>query len=308
VAEAYGNFKTDPSTRGEWAEEAAYALDFLEIILRGSRAALEPDERGALSEVMATLADDGWANKYEITLEHFAELLRSHRKFSKLSHGLSDFCEGGPWDGFFNKPTGNWHPKNLTVFDLDGIDGAQFKQLRSVLFPAIARFTMGTFNANKDRPKFFIVDEGKAFLDDPSSAKFVDFAFQRTRKVGGCCALIVQAPMYLTRSPFGESILANTDEHIFLSSKEIGKDDMTKMGLSEQEIEVVKTLETRPREYSVLYFRSRNFGKSRLVLRLPPQEYWLATTDPEDHVRFAEAFKAEGGDLVRTIARLSGAR
>lgn len=241
--------------------EAASVADkaFLEAAIK---AAYEEKEEVLLSDVRRQLA-----------------ALAGERPRAKAYADALELWTEGMYGRLFDRPGRLAVDSRLVVFDLQELEnhpdlqGVYFFVIRSIIWRKLI---------DRRLKKIIAVDEGWKFFDDEVGAALIEGLYRTARKFNGAVFSISQSPKDFLDTRAANAIITNSYVKYVLKLTK-GHELLPQFDLNAHEVEAVKALQSKPREFSDVFVK---FGTRSLVARVEPGpfDYWLCTTDARDRV------------------------
>ena len=167
--------------------------------------------------------------------------------------------------------------KNLITIEIKGLD--DYPELQQVVLLLLTDFIKSTLNV------LLIIDEAWRLFSGPGQALAVE-AYRTFRKYGsGIWCISQNYRDFLSDTDLADTLLPNTASIFILPQKGIDwRDLQRRLQLNDSELEAVKGLQTKKREYSELFLIQE---ENRSVLRIAPDKlaYQIATSDPSDNTK-----------------------
>lgn len=284
---AINNYSEDPSP-----QKIKLLLSFLQTILSeedvGKLAKLD---RSLLEEEILKLYADAKRSGKEPVLSDLMLQLQKSKQPSLQAFATMLF----PWTG--NRPYGRLVDRpsqfnvsgDFVVFDLKGL--SSYPDLQASMLLILTDFILGKVEDRNPsvagRKKMILMDEAWQLLKSQASADFMEYCVRTLRKSGSGITFITQGLDEIITSPIGPAILANTATKFILMQR--GDLDPVKkvLKLNDQEMELITSLRQVKGSYSEAFLIVNDV---RGVIRIVPgaEEYWIATSDNNDHKRIEE--------------------
>ena len=282
---------------------------WMEAVRTAYQAALErlPGEEGfrlgtiTLSDVLNTLPNLGKLSGRPIEAEEKA-LAR------KLAIELSVWTQGAMGrflDGKTNVVMGD---NTVVYFDIAGFDAFDDPRVTALGISLIAQLIYDRLNRRpRGRRKLILFDEAHAVFKIEASAALVTDLYRRARSYGAGVWTITQS-IADYQGPYVKGVLDSTSIFMILRVPKQEELVVETLGLPEELVDYLATLERRNGEWSELLYFLRG-EDSRLqgdILRIAPTplDYWAFTSSAQDVAR-RRALEAERG-LLEALGILSG--
>jgi len=273
------------------------AVAYLSLLL--TRMCLKPGETVTVSEkaFLEKAIKAAYSAGEEVLLSDvrgkLAELAKRHPKAGQYAEALELWTDG-MYGKLFNRPGGLDVSSRLVVFDLQQLDnhpdlqGVYFFVIRSIIWAKLQDMRLR---------KIIAVDEGWKFFDDEVGRQLIENLYRTARKFNGAVFSISQSPKDFLDTKAANAMIANSYvKYVLKLSK--GHELLSQFELNPSEIEAVRNLQSRPREFSDVFVK---FGAKSVVGRVEPcpLDYWICTTSAEDRVR-EDKLRAEHPELSAT--------
>jgi type IV secretory pathway VirB4 component len=180
--------------------------------------------------------------------------------------------------------------KRFIVFDLRYFyDGVDFL-LREVMSAA-----QGMLN-DSSLQNLIIFDEAWQVLSNEMSTGLVNNLYRDAHKWNASILIASEDPGDLLRIDAGQNILANSRIRIFSRDRFYEDEMLKRLGLSDEEIETIKYLQSEKKRYQESLLK---YGARSMVICFEPTqaEFWTYTTHPED-VKIENKFRADHPDYT----------
>jgi len=163
------------------------------------------------------------------------------------------------------------------VFELGKLDN--YPDLQSLIF-FIIRSAIAERLYQPNLRKVIVIDEGWRFFNDEVGSRLIDDLYRTARKFNGLVLSISQNPEDFLNARAAGSIVSNSFTKYVLKLNK-SHELLKNFGLNEAEISQVRTLLSKPGDFSEIFIK---YNASGAVARLEPTslQYWIATTDPDD--------------------------
>ena len=193
---------------------------------------------------------------------------------------------------------------NWVCFDLRGLN--DHVELQRVLMLAIVKRIWEVVRY-KDGKKILLLDEVWALIQN--HAGFIGEAFRTFRKHNASAIAVTQSIEDLATESLTSAVLNNTPTKIILKQSLCPERLQNLLSLNSRELEIVGSLKSIKGQYSEFFMIN---GDKKRFLRLEPSadDYWLATTNPQD-IEFINKFKKTRPELnelqaCKEISKLYG--
>jgi type-IV secretion system protein TraC len=175
---------------------------------------------------------------------------------------------------------------DLVVFDLKGL--SSYPDLQSVMILIITDFILGKVEAQPNQRKRILLDECWELLKSRGASQFMEYCARTLRKTGSGITFITQGLEEIERSPIGPAILNNTASKLILMQRGDLEPIRKILKLNDQEMALISSLRQQKGSFSEAFLMA---NESRCVIRVVPTplEYWVSTSDPQDHALLLQA-------------------
>lgn len=206
----------------------------------------------------------------------------------RLAERFADYVGSGPKAKYFDGPTTLRYDGKMAVSletgELADRDPHLFKSIAGAFF----QYTI-IYSQRKDNrrfPKYLPCDESWQLLELPNAMAWINNIQRTGRKFRLYLNMITQAVSDFVGNPAGEKYIEQCPIRIYFPQQPEAFDKAkVLLSLSDQQIALLKSLESSPGYYSECVI-DQKIGNTRIfeVVRiiLTPEEYWTATTDGED--------------------------
>ncbi|MDE1976884.1 MAG: ATP-binding protein, partial [Elusimicrobia bacterium] len=234
-----------------------------------------------------------YAGKEEVLLSDVREELYRLSAERPEAKGYADSLElwtQGMYGRLFNRKGCLKAEKRLVVFDLQNLEN--HPDLQSVYFFVIRSILWGKLVDRRLR-KMIVIDEGWKFFNDETGSELIQGLYRTARKFNGAVLSVSQSPKDFLDTKAAAAIVANSYVKYVLKLAK-GHELLSRFDLNENEIDAVKSLQSRPGEFSDIFVK---FGPHSLIARIEPGplDYWLCTTDARDYVKESSLREAHPG-------------
>ena len=273
------------------------AIAYLSLLI--SRMCLRPGETIGTTEkaFLETAIKRAYSTTDEVTLSDVRrqlELLAPERPKAKAFADGLELWTSGMYGRLFDRK-GRLDVKNrLVVFDLQNLEN--HPDLQGVYFFVIRSVIWGKL-LDRRLKKIVAIDEGWKFFNDDVGSELIENLYRTARKFNGAIFSISQSPKDFLDTKAANAIIANSYVKYVLKLAK-GHELLTQFDLNPNEVEAVRMLQSKPRVFSDLFVK---FGARSAVARVEPcpLDYWLCTTDAQDHVT-EERLRAANPGLSET--------
>lgn len=242
-----GGLALQPLARVEDPFERAWAMDWLELLLRLQGVELTPIRREALNRVLGILALD--APQHRTLTDFVTQVSAADRE---LGMALEVYTVTGPYGGILDGETDVLSTSPFLVYEMEGLLDLSEAITLPVLSVVLHRLER-RFNG---RPTYLIVDEAKASLAHPYMARKGKEYAVTVRKKNVVLVLAFQDLHQLAELDSYETIMSSCPTRIFLPNSEACSERergiYESAGLNEQEIRLLAA-STPKRHY---YFKN----------------------------------------------------
>jgi hypothetical protein len=301
--------QTDEAERGEddpLAERVTALLGLLEVMLSGSNARLDNNERALLDRAIyrtyaeaGITADIATHGQPAPLLEALNPVLRdtAGEVAASLAVRLERYVKGSLSAGLFAGPTNVDLGSRLVVFNIQQLAD----ELRPLAIHLIAGWVWARVRRDR-RPRLLVIDEAWSLLRFAEGAAFVAAMARRARKYYLGLVTITQQVADLSGDGCGETILNNAAQVLLLKQKADTIEAATeRFRLTADERQLLLGAD---KGEGLLLVRG-----NRIPLQVVASnaEYRLATTNPRDLEEITAAAAIETPRAQRARARSNGA-
>lgn len=193
---------------------------------------------------------------------------------------LSRWCKGGIFAKAF-EPNLDQTESRLSYYNFSEIFQAADPDFAQAGMAAVlARFNL-EMQLHRDKRIILICDETPFFIQ--KCFEFFKFSTANVRKFGASVILIVQMSRDLIAKN-DPGIIENSFHRILLSVDGDSNDYQSRFKLRPDQIQAIQSLQTKPREFSELYYQFGDQGfKGRL--KLTAEEYFQITTNQTEKIQ-----------------------
>jgi hypothetical protein len=279
------------------------AVDIIAAIIGDPKTGIAKYERNILLQQlseMLTERTDG------ITLSHLRECwLKSDSAFLK---NAATILYGWTGDRAYGRLLDNNNSlkadSSWVCFDLRGLN--DHVELQRVIMLAIVKRLWEVVRYREGK-KILLLDEVWALIQN--HAGFVGEVFRTFRKHNASAVAVTQSLDDLSTEALTSAVLNNTPTKIILKQSLRAERLQALLNLNSREIEIVENLRSVKGLYSE-FFMINGDKKRFLRLEPTPEDYWIATTNPQD-LEFINKFKSIHPELnelqvCSRIAKLYG--
>ena len=292
-------------------QEISQLVGIVDRMIKPSSACTDT-ERGLIQLAIRNCFDK-YGNNTNITLIR-DEILQISKntddvEFKKLAdYNLLPWAKGGQYEKFFDGKSEIDFTNRLIVFELGKIkeDTTLTNIFLMTIFHHINKEIYYGDRSDRTIKKLVIWDEAWRFTNNNLVLPFIEMGSREYRKFGGSLIFITQSISDLQKNDTTKTIKRNS-EYLFVFYQKpeewerIAKDD--ELYISEYEKNLYRdTLHTVKGAYSeVLVIGSRGKGIGRLLM--PPDLYWLYTTDAAEVGMRQRFIDEENGDVLKAVQR-----
>ncbi len=290
-------------SREELIEELPYLSSFIYLLGSSkSTTRAEEDEKLIKTELQQIILKQYEIahEKLEITFIRDAimkEYAATDTRFSDFARQLGQYCRNGMYEKWFSGPCEFSMDKDMMAVEFKGVDAHE--DLRDPLVMLLL-YHIGKvmYSTDPNKPRIqIILDEAHRFLGkNKRMDDFIDQAYRRARKFNGSMIIATQgfddiysASGGLSRA--GSTIMNNSANKIFLKQTSTSTNLMINadlFGFDSTDEKLLRSIKTRKREYSEMFFISPDDMKSVFRLIMPKFFYYLSTTDQQDKKKIQE--------------------
>lgn len=257
-------------------------LACLELMFRDSEADSLPKREKALLEETIYQLYTNHKNKVP-TLSDLKTLLLKHpvesiKRYGEILYSWTgDTAYGKLLDGQSNIALN----KNITAIEVKGLD--DFPELKDVFMLLITNFVQREAEKDLSSPYVLICDEAHRLFKTQSTRDYIMYCYRVFRKYNCSIFCITQNHKdFLSIPEVADAIFPNTTHVFILRQRKIDWVDFQKtFDFNEAEMEAIKSLQIKKREYSELFYMQ---DEKRAILKIVPDElsYWVCTSDGSD--------------------------
>ena len=178
----------------------------------------------------------------------------------------------GAYARWFNGPATINLQAEMIVFELEELN--KDPDLQAVIMLQLLYFVAQEMYASRDRRKLVLIDEAYELMRGENVSEFIEQGYRRARKYNGAFLSATQSIGDFYANPAGRSAIANSDWMMLLSQKDEEVRqliDQGKLALTPSEFELVRSLNTKPGQYSEVFIRCE--GTASGVGRLAIDKY-----------------------------------
>lgn len=294
LSERYGFNPFPPRSKiapnGEFDDDA---VAYLSLLI--SRMCVSPGqsistyEKGFLERAIK----EAYAKAEEITLSDIRTELISLATEYAAAKRYADSLElwtTGMYGRLFNRRGNLDLKKRMIVFDLQNLEN--HPDLQSVYFFVIRSIIWGKL-VDRSLKKIIVIDEGWKFFNDQVGADLIESLYRTARKFNGAVFSISQSPKDFLDTRAANAIISNSYIKYILKLTK-GHELLGQFELNPSEIEAVRQLQSKPRVFADIFVK---YGNRSVVARIEPclLEYWICTTDAQDHLAEGKARRENPG-------------
>ena len=260
----------------------------IKLILAVLESILKDEEKQGLPKGDKALLEEAIFSVYEKVkdripiLKDLRNILKGHpsqrmNEYACILYSWTDSVYGN----FLNGKTNVDLSKNLITIEVKGLDA--YPDLQNVLLLLFTDFIRKEAAANLSHPYLLFIDEGWKLFETPCGSSFAIEAYRTFRKFYAGIWIITQNYKdILAHEHIANAILPNTTQVGILPQKKIDWEDFGKrLGLTEAETELAKSLKVKKGEFSELFY-IQNENKTVLKIVSDPVSYYLCSSDGLD--------------------------
>jgi conjugal transfer ATP-binding protein TraC len=262
-------------------------LAIFEIIFRDEGLDhLNKHDKAQIEEAIYKLYESSSQNP---TLTDFRKLLLSHSSISLKRFGevlfswTGNTAYGKLLDGQSNIALN----KNITAIEVKSLD--DFPELKDVFMLLITNFVQREAEKDLSSPYVLICDEAHRLFKTQSTRDYIMYCYRVFRKYNCSIFCITQNHKdFLSIPEVADAIFPNTTHVFVLRQRKIDWEDFQKtFDFNEAEIDAIKSLQIKKREYSEVFYMQ---DERRAILKIVPDElsYWVCTSDGSDKAKILE--------------------
>ena len=266
----------------------------IKLIMAVLESILKEEEKTGLPKRDKALLEEAVFETYKKTkgrtpiLNDLRNILKRHKSLQMKAHSQVLFTWTESVYGIFlNGQTNIDLNKNLITIEMKGLDF--LPDLQNVLLLLFTDFIKKEASKDLSRPYLLLIDEGWKLFETPCGSSFAIEAYRTFRKFHAGIWIITQNYRdVLGREDIANAILPNTAQVGILPQKKIDWEDFkNKMGLTDSEIENIKSLQVKKGEYSELFYIQ---DENKTILKIVPDSfsYYLCTSDGTDKTLIAK--------------------
>lgn len=273
-------------------------------------------QMAALKEVMMTL----WKEKGKsLCIDDIAVSLKADadKVVQDIGRQLYAFTTAGEYGSFFNGDNNVSFKNSFCVLELEELKGRPHLQkvvLLQIMYHIQQDMYLGKKkNPDDSRPKMVLIDECWEFLggggdsEHSEVAQFLNHAYRRFRKYGGCAAICVQSILDVWESSAGRAIAENSSHYYLLSQQDQSikaLQEQKRLPLSDGGYKLFESVMSAPPLYSeILALTPFGQGIGRLILD-PAKQLLYSTKD--DDVTAISRYQSQGmnvSDAIHAVLR-----
>lgn len=266
-------------------------------ILAALELMLKDDQSDSLPKREKALLEECIFNLYQIcrttpTLSDLKLLLDRHsedtlRKYGQILYSWTgNTAFGKILDGQSNISL----QKNVTAIEVKGLD--DFPELKDVFMLLITNFVQREAESDLSTPYILICDEAHRLFKTPSTRDYILYCYRVFRKYNCSIFCITQNHKdFLSIPEVADAIFPNTTHVFILRQRKIDWEDFKKtFDFNEAEINAIKSLRIKKREYSEVFYLQ---DEKRSILKIIPDplSYWICTSDGNDKTKISDMKK-----------------
>lgn len=162
---------------------------------------------------------------------------------------LSKWCEGGIYGWVFDNPVDNF---DITKEKIMCFEMSSFLNNDEIKLPISMYFfhKLEALLTNKDRFIIFL-DEFWQLLDDDYFVEKIKGLMKRVRKQNGFLVMFTQEPEDFLNSKISNTLVSQCATQIFLPNEKAKKESYMKLGVSEAEFDLIKSLHAKSRRFLI---------------------------------------------------------
>ncbi len=288
------------------ADELGSMLVLLEVMIMAAaqkEGRLPGDENRTLREALQRLLESRPGEQR--TLGELRDGLADVQSGRWLATNLSVWCAGGEYGTLFDGPNNIPLGGRLTVIDLGQDVRGTNHALTNVLTMLVISIVSQLMTHGGVRRKYVVFDEAGVLMKNRAQADFLEYAYRTFRKSGTGVGALTQKAMDLA------DLFSYAPLKFFLRQDDLEdtRQAAEKAGFSEETVDFIRDLETRPGEYADFVVVQQTQGGTQAHLcrnYVTPLKYAMVTSDKEDTYAMNIMMKDEG--LVKEAALREFAR
>jgi hypothetical protein len=207
-----------------------------------------------------------------------------------LAIRLNNYVSDGPYAYLADHPTTIPADAPLVVFDTRRIPDAKAAAALFVICEHVKTRIQRTRRAHLEGHgpqhawagrSFLAIDEAWKLIERPATGRWFNEFVRRSRHYA-LWLLAISQQLSDFDNQHGRALLANAAVKIFLRQQtaELAH-AKTAARLTDEEVHAIAALRTAKREYSTAYVINGSRGRGTVQIRVAPEEYWIATSDPD---------------------------
>jgi conjugal transfer ATP-binding protein TraC len=177
--------------------------------------------------------------------------------------------------------------KNLTSIEVKGLD--DFPDLKDVFMLLVTNFVQREAERDLSTPTVLVCDEAHRLFKTPSTRDYILYCYRVFRKYNCSIFCITQNHKdFLSIPEVADAIFPNTTHVFILRQRKIDWEDFQRIfDFNEAEINAIKSLRIKKREYSEIFYMQ---DEKRAILKIVPDplSYWICTSDGSDKAKIME--------------------
>ena len=193
---------------------------------------------------------------------------------------------------------------DLVCFDL--FETPDIPELKNIIFLTIYDLIHTQLAKYPNRRKVIVFDEAWALMKSKEGKEFMEELFRTMRKYNCMVIAISQRLEDFSNEEMSSALVQNAPQKIVLKCEAPEIASIAKiMKLNSAETNIIRTLRTRPGEFSEFFVSLSGIGSGKLRSRPCPEEYWLNTTNKDDSIIFDQYMNQFNGSIENTISALA---
>lgn len=205
-----------------------------------------------------------WAfsqNEQKTTVTHVYEFMKDHndRRYNDIARTLYPYTKNGAYGQYFEGDNNISFDKDFICLELEELKQKSGNLLSVILLMMIYEIQQGMYLADRDRPKFCIIDEAWDLLAKPNTGPFMEAGYRKFRKYNGGAITIYQGLQDLSTSESGRVIFANSDWVFMLRQKPETINyirDNKMLAMNNYQLAQLASIKTEPGKFSEVYVHS----------------------------------------------------
>lgn len=251
----------------------------------------------------------------ELHRRHASETSEIAATLRNLALRLNSYVADGPYAYLTDWPTSVPADAPLTVFDTRAIPDSR---TAAALFVICGRITerIETDRARQlaDDPQSagwrgrhaLVIDEAWKLVQDRASGRWLGELARRSRHLG-LWLIGISQQLSDFENEHGRALLQNAAMRLLLHQDARELSYMREaLQLTGEQVAAIAGLQTAKRQYATAFLMNGTRGSGTISIRLGPEEYWLASSDPvADEPLRERALRQTGGDAWRALELLA---